>query len=43
MVDKVLTGYPVKEALNECAEEIYKYMKEKGYKTSWTPNLWEKG
>ena len=42
LVDKVLTGYPVKQALNECAEEIYKYMKEKGYKTSWTPNLWEK-
>jgi len=31
-----------KEALNWFAEKIYKYLRDKGYKTSWEPNLWQK-
>jgi len=41
-VQKIATGKAVKDALNEVAEEIYNLMKSKGYKTSWTPNLWQK-
>jgi len=36
-IQKIATGKPVKDSLNEVAEEIYKLMKSKGYKTSWTP------
>ena len=43
MIQMIATGKPVKEALNITAETIYKHLKEKGYKTSWTKNLWEKG
>jgi len=39
---KVAVGKPIKDSLNELAEEIYNLMKSKGYKTNWTPNLWQK-
>lgn len=42
-VQMIATGTPVKEALNKVAETIYNYLRGKGYRTSWTKNLWEKG
>ncbi|MEM3715118.1 MAG: extracellular solute-binding protein [Nitrososphaeria archaeon] len=40
-VQKIAVGKPVKDSLNELAEDIYNLMKSKGYKTNWTPNLWQ--
>jgi len=42
LFQSIAVGKPVKEALNTAAEKLYKLMKSKGYKTSWTPNLWAK-
>jgi len=41
-VQKLAGGMDPKEALNWFAEKIYKYLRDKGYKTSWEPNLWQK-